>query len=198
MRLFGPFSYFGDPGRGAPTIIKREFARKMKQRCPRATLQFSINPVKYIESGSIQGRTELTAWLDADYNIQHLFPFMDYRVMDWALSIPRHWHYKQAKNRYIYRKAFAGILPHEFDDYTTKEEVAMMALAGEKKAEAWETIRTLAGQLNRDLFAAYIDWDKLDETMAGSADDFQTDHITKRKIMFCSNIQRILEDVADE
>jgi asparagine synthase (glutamine-hydrolysing) len=124
MTFFGPFSYCDISRQGQHRIVRREFARKMKRCCKRDILYFTVAPVKHLESGNIQTRTELAAWVDAEYNVQHLFPYLDYRVVDFAMSVPRRLYYKEGMNRYLFRKAFEQILPEQLCYYPYKDDIA--------------------------------------------------------------------------
>jgi asparagine synthase (glutamine-hydrolysing) len=107
--LFAPFSVFSSVNRNLPTLVNPSFAKRMKRRCKRSVLLFKVNPIKHFDSPDIPSRTEMTSWVGAEYNVQFLFPFLDYRVVDFALSIPRHLYYKNGTSRYIYRKASCAI-----------------------------------------------------------------------------------------
>ncbi|MGL5207466.1 MAG: asparagine synthase-related protein, partial [Acidaminococcaceae bacterium] len=159
--LFSPYNYFGNPNQGVPDIVNQEFAAKLKKRCPKDILYFKINPVKNLESGGIQSRTEITAWLGTHYNVQHLYPFLDYRVVDFAMSIPRHWFFKHGQERYLYSKAFSGILPAAFSGISPKDDIAASTYIRNTLADNVDSFIPIAQQLRRDLFAKYIDWDKM-------------------------------------
>ncbi len=76
MPLFSTYAIFGNPNKGRPVIINKKFLEKMKKDCKRDTFTFKVNPQKHIQSGGIQTRTELLAWVNADYNTQHLRPYL--------------------------------------------------------------------------------------------------------------------------
>ncbi|MDR3598917.1 MAG: asparagine synthase-related protein [Desulfosporosinus sp.] len=196
LPLFGPFSYFGNPNKGIPSIVNEKFANKLKPHCKKNILYFGSKPVKHLESGNIQTRTELTAWFGAHYNVQHVYPFLDYRVVDFAMSIPRHWFLKQGINRYLYRKAFAHILPPEVCGFTSKDDIARSTYSRGKEAEALDKLTLDANQLQRGLFSAYIGWDKFDKLLQSPLlkTDLRIRYTAHRKIQMCNNIQQILAE----
>lgn len=196
--LFDPHHYLGNRQATALNIANKKFANNLKPYCKKDIVYFSRNPVKNIESGWIQARTELTAWLGAHYNVQSLYPLLDYRVVDFAMSIPRHWFLKQGMDRYLFRKTFAHILPPEMCGFLTKTDIAKETYFRGKIAEEWDNLILLANQLQRDLFSAYIDWDKLDKILYNSAliTDFLVYFRTYEKIHTCYNIQQILAEAS--
>ncbi len=196
FRLFDPYNYFGNPNKGIPSIANHNFADKLKRHCPKDILYFSSNPVMHIESGNIQTRTEMTAWLGACYNVQHMYPLLDYRVVEFAMSIPRHLYLKRGISRYIFRKAFAPILPSEVCCFLSKNDMAKYMYGIATMAEMADKLRLTASQLQRDLFSSYIDWDKLETVLYNpmlSADLGIYVH-TLLKIHPCYYIQQILAE----
>lgn len=196
FRLFDPYNYFGNPNKGIPGIVNQKFADKLKRHCQKDILYFSCNPVKHIESGNIQTRTEMTAWLGAYHNVQHVYPFLDYRVVDFAMSIPRHLYLKHGVNRYIFRKAFAPILPPEVCGFLSKNDIAKFMYGLDTIAEMAGKLRLTANQLQRDLFSAYIDWNKLEKILYSPmlSADLGFYVYTLFKIHPCYYIQQILAE----
>ena len=194
--LFGLFSYIHPAKSKTPDIIQRDFKKTMKKRCKRNILYFTVDPIRHIESGNIQTRTELAAWVDAEYNMQHLFPFLDHRVMDFAMSVPRHWYFKRGINRYIYRRAFRGILPDEVYRYVRKDDPGRGALLknGWTRGNA-ENLKSDFERLDKERFSFYLDFDKLWESVGAiGSESLEKSRLGKRAIGICLDIQRILDD----
>jgi asparagine synthase (glutamine-hydrolysing) len=194
MPLFAPYGVFGGSPRDLPEIANEVFMKRTKRRCKRSVLLFKLNPVKHFDSPDIPSRTEMTAWLGAEYQIQYLFPFLDHRLVDFALSIPRHLFFKQGMSRYIYRKAFAGILPEWVSLYPHKDDVAMSA-AHDSDTLPRQYVAP-ADMLNRDLFSPYIDWDRFDAAMekSYSTEDPGESRHPIRTAMTCVILQRMMEE----
>jgi asparagine synthase (glutamine-hydrolysing) len=199
MTFFGPFSYFDNSRQGQPRLVRREFARKMKRRCKRDILYFTVDPVKHLESGNIQTRTELAAWVDAEYNVQHLFPYLDYRVVDFAMSVPRRLYYKEGMNRYLFRKAFENLLPEKLCYYTYKDDIARCTYFGETTKQRWETTRDTGKRLDRERFAPYIDWDRLEKLLDSPdcREDLRSNHLLSKKIRVCDLLQRMVAEAEE-
>jgi asparagine synthase (glutamine-hydrolysing) len=193
MTFFGPFSFIDFSGFGKPSIVKRTLMRRLKHRCKRDILYFTVDPVKHLESGNIQTRTELVAWVDADYNVQHLFPYLDYRVVDFAMSIPRRLYYHHGMNRYIFRKAFESLLPEKLCYYIYKDDIARCGYFEETAKQRFETTKNTVRLLDRKLFSPYIDWDKLEKLLDSPdcREDIRSNHLLRRNIQVCYLLQRM-------
>jgi asparagine synthase (glutamine-hydrolysing) len=197
--LWRPYSFFGTQNNKIPEIMRKEFAKAMKKHCKKDILYLKVNPAKHIESGVSVSRTELAAWLGADYRIQYLFPFLDRRVVDYALSIPRHLYYKQGLSRYIYRKAFDHILPKELCYNVSKIDIAR-----EKYWKETEDIRRkseiVMSRINKDMFAFCIDWHKLEKLSDQGyfQQNARESIFTLIKIQICYDLQRILEKAQED
>lgn len=193
------FRYFYQPDKRVPSIASKEFTKKMKRHCKKDRLEFAVNPVNYLESGAIQTRTELTARLGAVFNVQQLFPFLDYQVVDFALSIPRTLYHRQGVNRYIFRQAFSEILPRDYAKYSTKDDIAKSTLYRSNLAEENLTkIRAAVSQLDRNLFSTYINWDSLQAMVNASSVNQKANVHIPTKLAVCMDIQTILAETVQE
>jgi asparagine synthase (glutamine-hydrolysing) len=194
LPFFRPFHFFVNFKIHHPVFFAPDFAKRMRRYRRIKIFHYYLNLAKFLESGVIQTRTEQTAWKGADYNVQYLFPYLDYRVVNFAVSIPRRLFYKQGINRYIYRKAFEGILPRELCYHMVKDEKALDAFRTQNRDrnEAMNPVLCL----RRELFDAYIDWEQVDamNNAPGLSDDQSQYHCLKRVQQICDNIQRLIED----
>lgn len=194
-QLFKSYSYFGHPNKDVAQFVNKHVAKRMKRYGKKNILYFSLSPVKHIESGYIQTRTEQAAWIDAVHSIQHLYPFLDYRVVDFAMSVPRHLYFKNAMSRYIYRETFKDILPKEIYQFTSKDDIAKSTYLTIVLKDTLANIRQVVNKLNRGLFSAYIDFDTLFRQLDSlAADDKKNILVMKRRILSCYHIQQIIED----
>lgn len=196
--LWRPYSFFGRQSKDIPNIIKKSFRNNEKRQCKRDILHLKTNPIKHLESGVTVSRTELTAWVGADYEIQYLFPFLDRRVVEFAMSIPRHLYYKDGIPRYIYRKAFQDILPKEIIENKSKIDPAREKQWSivddlQKKAEC------VLEQLDKEMFYPYIEWDKVEELVKNQffQERSRGSIFNLIKLQVCYDILRIIKDVRD-
>jgi asparagine synthase (glutamine-hydrolysing) len=136
--------------------------------------------------------------MDAEYGITHLYPFLDYRVVDFAFTIPRTMYLKNGINRYVFRKAFAGILPPEHAGYFTKDDpVKSDFLLGRNTRER---MKNFAGLIDRPLFSPYINWGSLDraiENLDGWEESWRQNAKLRNKLRYCLELQRELDGAAD-
>lgn len=196
-QLLKPYGVFGYQDKKIIRFIKDDFFKRMKIS-NKEVLYFSLSPVKHLESGYIQTRTEQSAWTDANHTIQHLYPFLDYRVIDFALTIPRYMYFKNGISRYIYREAFREILPKAIYRFMSKDDIAKSTYFTGQLPETLINIIDTLGKLDRDIFSRYVDYDKLiDQIKHISEDKANLSHI-KRVILTCYSIQQITEDAKIE
>ncbi|MFZ2959944.1 MAG: asparagine synthase-related protein [Candidatus Ozemobacteraceae bacterium] len=195
LQLFTPYSYLGIPDKDIINFINKDFWKKAESYRQKEILYFSISPVKHLESGYIQTRTEQAAWMDAVYSIQHLYPFLDYRVVDFAMSIPRHLYFKNGTSRYIFRQAFEQILPRDIYQFTSKNDIAKSTYFTNSLQKTLTKIIQVVNCLDRDIFSDYIDFKKLVGKLDNlAANDKKNILLMKRRILSCYNLQRILKD----
>jgi|WetSurMetagenome_2_1015567.scaffolds.fasta_scaffold00105_29 asparagine synthase (glutamine-hydrolysing) len=194
-QLFKPYGYFGCPDRRVGNFINKDFAQIGVRYGRREPLFLSTKPVKHLESGYIQNRTESAAWMDAVYSLQHLYPFLDYRVVDFALSVPRRLYFNKGVSRYIYREAFRGILPEEIYRFNSKDDISKSTYFTNTLTDILTNIKRVAARLDRGIFSRHIDFDKLSFQLNNLApDDKKNILLMKRRILRCYHIQRILAD----
>lgn len=193
-QLFSPYSIFGKQNKDMPLILNKDWIKKVRGKCKRDKLYFFVAPVKNIESGAIVSRTELSAWIGADDNIQCIYPLLDYEVVDFAMSIPRHLFYKKGIKRYIFRKAFENILPKEICYYTYKYEVAKSTYI-EKIQNDQTRAEIVTKLLDIGFFSKYIDFDIWNKLVEGKffQEYTRTSKFTLWKIEDCYDLQRIIE-----
>lgn len=196
--LCRPYSFFGRQNKEIPCILKKRFKKAEKKKCKRDILKLKVNPVQHLESGVTVSRTELIAWISADYQMQYLFPFLDFRLVDFAMSIPRHLFFKQGQSRYIYRKAFSNILPKEICNNASKIDIS--------REQYWKEHLNMQAQMqmvleriDQEMFEPYIDWQEIKEMVASNYFTKQSrgSIFTYVKIMAIYDISRMIKEVRD-
>lgn len=195
FELFRPYSYFGKPDPDILTFISRAFAEKAKRHSGRDILYFSLSPVRHLESGYIQNRTESAAWMDAESSIQHIYPFLDHRVVDFSMAIPRHLYYKNGVGRYVFREAFSSILPKEIYQYTSKNDIAKSTYFSKTLMDTSAKIKLTVEELDHGLFSGIIDFTVLASQARNPAVDDKKNMVSrKRRVLTCYFIQKILAE----
>lgn len=98
------------------------FAEEMERKYPEfPQMLFGIDPVRYILQGGSRSRMDNCYIQGKDYGVRYVFPFLDYRVIDFAVSIPRRMYHHNGQNRYIYREAFKDLMPQSLRDVNYKD-----------------------------------------------------------------------------
>jgi len=176
-------------------IANKGFNRDNKKYRKKTIVYLGINPVKHLESGNIQTRTELTAMIGAEYNVQYLFPFLDPDVVDFAMSIPRHLYYKNGISRYIFRKAFEKILPNDLCYYAPKDDIARCSYTRDKLKEKNIEAELLEKRLSKNIFAKYIDFNRAKACLNRLRDngDQQKENLLRKQLITVHNVQKLIE-----
>ena len=151
----------------AKDIIKKEFGEKCT-KIERPPLTFGYDAKAFVLEGGSRNRLDVMALLGAYSGARYMVPYLDYRVIDFAVSIPRHMFLKHKKNRYIFREAFKDIMPESLYTLTDKESGSWTNYHKEqpseeeyKKQKAW-----YVSLLDRTYWDAYLDWNTLEDWAA--------------------------------
>lgn len=91
-------------------IINPDFLKKCRNIEP-ISLKFLESPKEYILNGGSRMRMDNVAMYGAFCDVRYMFPFLDYRLIDYAVSIERYMYIKHNNSRYILKQAFKDILP---------------------------------------------------------------------------------------
>lgn len=126
---------------------------------------FTFDALAYVMDGGSRGRLDNVALYQAYSNVRYVAPFLDYNVIDYALSIPRHLYLKKGMNRYIYRQAFKDIMPESL--YTVTEKSTR---SHEKLEIDYDVIisdlETVVSKLKRQNWEKIIDFEYCDRVIA--------------------------------
>lgn len=145
-------------------MLKKEFYEKynFKKGVP---LTFAYDPLSYIRNGGSRNRLDVVALLGAYCGARYIIPYIDYRVIDYAVSIPRYMYLKQQKNRYIFREAFKDMMPESLYNLRGKEDTSWRNAKSKEKdpTEYLERKKRLFGMLDRAYWDKYLEWDAVEE-----------------------------------
>lgn len=104
-----------------PPYLDADFCRRMKRRYRHIRLPFAYSPHKYIELGGTRQRLDNGAFHGAFCGVRYLFPFVDHRVMDFAVSVPRRLHVNNYTSRVLFRETFADLMPQSLRNVNYKD-----------------------------------------------------------------------------
>ncbi len=105
-----------------PTFIKSSFYEDIKDRIKILPFPFAIDPVRQIAEGGNRFRTQSVSDRGGLFKVQYIFPYLDYRVEDFAVSIPRYLYLKGPEERVLYREAFRDDMIDELYTYRFKDD----------------------------------------------------------------------------
>lgn len=145
-----------------PELFQISFRNKM-EHLPIPIQPFAFNPKKYVLDGGSRKRLDIVALLGALGGARYIAPYLDYRVIDYALSIPRHLYLKENTNRYIFREAFKTIIPDSLYRLTIKSNNSLKNI---KPKEDWfERFKRgkehLYNSLDWNYWKKYLDYNKI-------------------------------------
>lgn len=145
---------------GESGIINKKFALKHSGEKINP-FSFAYDPLDYVKNGGVRPRLDNVALYGAYSNVRYVVPYLDYRVIDFALSIPRRLYLKREMNRYIFRQAFKDILPDSLYRLDEKQ-TASLASIETKKQDYSAQLDAAAEFIDREHWSQYIDFEKLD------------------------------------
>lgn len=167
-------------------------------------LTFAYDTITYIYSGNTQVRPAVAGLLGAYSGARYVFPYLDYRVIDYAVSIPRHMYLKNGQKRYIFRQAFKDIMPNSLYSCTAKDNPSTAKINNEnmdwfEKLTAYREF--IFEALDRDYWSRYLDFELLDKwRTSGMPDDDEKQHCISiaLKLGECLQFQNMVELVKEK
>jgi len=187
---------------GAPQIINKDFAKQFDNNSM-PILTFAFDTVRYSYSGNTHFRPDVAALIGAYSGAQYVFPFLDYRVIDYAVSIPRHLYLYKNQNRHIYRQAFKDIMPNSLYICTDKDNPSEKNLPKTQDNNDWYSAwepqkKLLIDSLDWDYWGRYIDKneiDKWDKSGKPSAEETEMYFNVVNKLRECALFQSNRETI---
>lgn len=126
---------------------------------------FAFDAAEYVRSGGSGTRLDNAALLGAYGGVRYIIPFLDYRVIDFAVSIPRYQYLRGRKDRYIFREAFHDIMPDSLYRLRLKQTASMKNVKPDpnwyEKYQAEK--KEIISKFDRKKWDKILDFDKLDE-----------------------------------
>ncbi len=145
-------------------IFRPEFHERMNARYRAKPFTFNYDPKVFILQGGTRPRMDNAAYQGALNGVRYLFPYVDHRVMDFAVSIPRSQFITPTQNRAVFRNAFRDLMPDSLFQVSLKQTVSTSSLPDDpRQAEHHKAIvNKLLQDLDRDLWSDYLDLDQLE------------------------------------
>lgn len=108
-------------GAGDYGVFAPEFRDRMRAEFQPRILYFNTAPHKYVMQGGTRPRMDNAAFQGASNGVRYLFPYVDHRVMDFAVSVPRRLFFDATRTRVLFREAFRDIMPDSLYSLTHKD-----------------------------------------------------------------------------
>lgn len=156
---------FGRPTREDLTmpLLNREYNERMIRGYRFRPLPFVYAPYKYVRNGGTRSRLDNCAFYGANAGVRYLFPYVDHRVMDFAVSIPRTLYINHKTSRRIFRETFADLMPQslrdvQYKDMASRRNIDRSAIINRNFHDNLDFIHK---NLDRELWGDMIDFDGL-------------------------------------
>lgn len=164
-------------------IFREEFRARMKPQYKEKLLTFAFDPVRYVMDGATQHRVDNAAYQGAFNDVRYVYPYLDHRVLDYAVSIPRV-QYLGRQNRRIFRETFRDILPDSlyvlgYKDIASKRD-------RKRREDYREMFRRrldwVLGQLDHEIWGGIFDFDHLSGMEPAQEENSIEDICTKKRV----------------
>ena len=183
---------------GVPELLRSDFQHKMQKKRKKA-LYFAYDSVKYINHGGSRSRLDNVALQGAYSGVRYLIPYLDYRVIDYAVSIPRYLYLRGRRDRFIFRETFNDILPPSLYTLRLKRETSRENIEKDpNRLEIYKNIRAeIMKHLNRAYWGKYLNFELIDawSKQENPSDDEQNhnDNILNN-LLLCAMLDNVIAE----
>lgn len=184
-----------------PSLLNEEFAAKFdKTKMP--ILTFVYDPKTYVKAGGSRNRLDNVALLGAYSGVRYMVPYLDYRVIDFAISIPRHMYLKRGKNRYIFRETFKDIMPKSLYSLRFKEDNSRKNIVRDENwyDEFAKRKQQTVDKLDREFWSKYLNFDEVDAWLKRGKPTEEEEAGERNILMclfYCAMLQNLVEKSRD-
>ena len=180
---------FVNPGFEADKKIKNKYS-----------LRFAFDPVHYINTGGSRNRLENIALFGALSKVRYMVPYLDYRVIDYAVSIPRYLYFCGKTRRYIFRETFKDIMPESLYRLSSKDTPSYNSMGGNPNWYEKYVVRKkeIIEKLDREYWKHYLNFEMIDKLAgAGKPSDEEYDsEVRHLKILLKFGLAQNLVDLS--
>ena len=182
---------------GTPNLLNIDFANRYNENdMPKNT--FAFDPKSHVEKGATCNRLYNVAILGAYCGVRYLIPFMDYRLMDFALAIPRSQYLKNRVKRYIYREAFKDIMPNSLYVRSIKQSNSANGIKPNPNwlDEYMKKKREVVDILDRAYWSKYLNFEEIDawvERGELSEEEMTRDRNMLTNLFCCAMVENLVK-----
>lgn len=141
----------------ATAMLRGDFRERMKKEIQLQPLWFPLDPKAYIEQGGSRNRLDNIALQGAENGVRYVIPYLDYRAVDFAVSIPRRLYRKNGINRWIFGEAFKDIMPDSLYKLNTKDTPSLMNYKPKGGSSFEDNKKMLLAKLDWKFWTKYFD-----------------------------------------
>lgn len=147
-----------------PSVFRREFCDKMIQQLEVKPLMFNVAPYLHVRNGAMRPRMDNCAYQGAASGVRYLFPYVDHRVLDYAISIPRRLYLRKSRNRLIFREAFDDLMPDSLRSVFYKDLASFRNDNSAKRVKVsfCNRVTYMLAVLDREQWKDVLDFDGLE------------------------------------
>jgi asparagine synthase (glutamine-hydrolysing) len=168
----------------APELLNEAFQKKYIKEKERK-LTFSYDPIAYIENGGSRNRLDNLALFGALAGVRYMVPYLDYRVIDYAVSIPRYLFINGKIKRFIFRQAFKDIMPKSLYELDSKETPSLKQLkpSPDRYDKLEKRMNEVVEHLDKDYYEKYLDFNKINALKEYNKPTDENYSVLSRKII---------------
>ena len=158
------------------SVAQPAFAEEMRRGHSKKKKYFGVSPEKNLLSGTLESRTLLAASAGADAGVMYIFPLLDARVLDFALTVPRRLYIDGNTKRVLPQRALSDILPEYLTTFAgtsnvEKEDTGRMDFYTEIEEKAYSVLTDFYFEhIDRLIFEDYLDFDEMKKTISEEKD----------------------------
>lgn len=151
-------------------LFTEDFGNRMDRLYVPKEFTFNYEPDTYVMQGGTRPRMDNAAYQGALNGMRYLFPYVDYRVMDFALSIPRAQYVGPETTRVIFREAFRDLLPDALYNRNFKYQASTHDQISEPPDlnRYYEQVEQTLSKLDGDYWGQYLDLTKVRQKLLSS------------------------------
>lgn len=154
-----------DPESLQSDFLDRSFCDRMMREYDFQPFSFGHDPHHYVMHGGTRHRMDNTAFQGALYGVRYLYPYLDHRCIDFALSIPRSQYLGYNRDRRIFREAFRDLLPASLYDIRYKDFSSERDVKQTEEHHEWfrQEIDLILRLLDRDAWDGIVTFDQINK-----------------------------------
>ena len=183
-------------------ILKKAFSDRMRSQFRDQKMYFFFAPERYVMQGGTRPRLDNAAHQGAQAGMRYLFPYVDYRVMDYAVSIPRRLYLGQTTSRLIFREAFREIMPKSLYDVNYKDLASIRDVPRKSnyQQKMSSRVRYLTENLDPEFWAEILDLEAIakmessGEHRSKEESAFKLQLFALNKALFIQNMVKVARD----